>query len=409
MKFIPHIIFIFLLAAGIAGCGNTNDESGLDLRETYRYRETKPFGGYIAYHLLENSYPDINVQVKKNAFASTAAWVSDTSSVYVCLSKNFYTDEEDDNALLDYVYKGNIVFISAAEMDTSFLNKLYCRQDSMRMFFDFAPVFQNTQVSLVPAVVTESDSVKQYYFRPFRNYFSEINDRYCRIVGYNDFHQPNFITFFWGKGRFYLHCDPRAFSNYFLLQKDNYRYLEQVMQTFPEKPEHVYWDDHYNKVSFQSAKDGSNKKGAGSFWNAVFKNPPLRKAFWIIFVLLALYILINIKRRQRTIPVIKPVQNSSVAFAEAVAGLYLKEKNNKTIAEKMINYFNESVRTRYFLNTNVINNDFLNALSKKSGVPFKTTETLYRTIQQVGNMEQTSDLLLLDLNNQIQQFNKYNS
>ncbi|MCP9752492.1 hypothetical protein EGI32_16155 [Ferruginibacter sp. HRS2-29] len=400
---------MFLLAAGMAGCSSINDDSMPDLRETYRYRDTRPFGGYMAYHLLQNSYPDLNVQVKTNAFATTAAWISDTNSVYVSLSKNFFTDEEDDNALLDYVYKGNIAFISAAEIDTAFLNKLYCGQDSLRMLFEMVASYQTTKVSLVPAVVTGSDSMKQYYFRPFTNYFSRINDRYCRIVGYNNFQQPNFITFFWGKGRFYLHCEPRALSNYFLLQKDNYRYLEQVMQTFPENPEHVYWDDYYNKVSFQSSRAGGNGNNTGSFWNAVFKNPPLRTAFWIILALLVLYILVNFKRRQRIIPIIKPVQNSSVAYAEAIGGLYLKEKNNKTIAEKMINYFNESVRTRYFLNTNVVDKDFINTLSKKSGVPFNTTETLYRTIQQVANMEQTSDLLLLDLNNQIQQFNKYNS
>jgi hypothetical protein len=190
--------------------------------------------------------------------------------------------------------------------------------------------------------------------------------------------------------------------------------MQQILQFLPEKPEHVYWDDHYNKINSASQKeknkdDDSNDSDGGSFWDMVFSSPALTAAFWIVLLLLALYIFFNIKRRQRAIPVIKPVQNSSVKFAEAIAGVYLKEKNNKTIAEKMINHFNESVRSRYYLNTNIINNEFLTTLSKKAAVPLKTTEFLYRTIQQVGNTDHTSDQLLLDLNDQIQQFNKYNS
>jgi hypothetical protein len=409
---IRHIILFVFVACGMMTACTSNRLP--DLNETYRYKDTKAFGGYIAYHLLQNSYPDQAIQLRKTSFTNTAAWISDTASLYVNISRKFYVNDDDAIALMDYVYKGNTAFIAAAEIDTALLGRLYIKQDSLNRFFDEIAGLKDTKVQLVPAVVSENDSIKEYYYRPFSNYFSELNDRYCRVVGYNEFHRANFITFFWGKGRFYLHCDPRSFSNYFLLQKSNYHYMEQLLQALPEKPEHIYWDDHYNKVNLASQKE-RNKNGDGndgdgsSFWDAVFSNPALTAAFWIVLLLMMLYILFNIKRRQRAIPVIKPVQNSSVKFAEAIAGVYLKEKNNKTIAEKMINYFNESVRSRYYLNTNVINKEFLTALSKKAAVPLKTTEFLYRTIQQVGNTDHTSDQLLLDLNDQIQQFNKYNS
>ena len=140
--------------------------------------------------------------------------------------------------------------------------------------------------------------------------------------------------------------------------------------------------------------------------STIFKYPPLKWAFWISLMLLLLYILFNGKRRQRIVPIIKPVQNSSVAFAEAIAGLYLKEKNNKIIADKMITYFNEYIRSRYFLNTNIANHDFLMALSRKSGVVLNKTETLYRTMQQVSDSIEIDDFILLNLNEQIQQFYK---
>ncbi|MFN8247216.1 MAG: hypothetical protein U0T56_12660 [Ferruginibacter sp.] len=41
-----------------------------------------------------------------------------------------------------------------------------------------------------------------------------------------------------------------------------------------------------------------------------------------------------------------------MAFTETIARLYLQKKDNKNIADKMIMYFNEFIRTHYFLPVN---------------------------------------------------------
>jgi hypothetical protein len=100
------------------------------------------------------------------------------------------------------------------------------------------------------------------------------------------------------------------------------------------------------------------------------------------------------------------VQNTSIAFTEAVAGLYLTEKNNKNIADKMIGYFNEYIRTHYFLNVQAGNKDFITTLSKKSGVAFENVQSLYSAMHAAGNSDAISDFELLSLNEQIQHFYK---
>ncbi|MEP6712627.1 MAG: DUF4350 domain-containing protein [Ferruginibacter sp.] len=398
-KYFFYIILCFLLVVQY-GCSKKNNLP--DLRETYSYKDTKPFGGYTAYSLLVNSFPDNWLGIKTDAFATTASWLSnDSSSLYVSISKKFYVEDRDAEALLDFVYKGNTVFIAASEIDTVLLAKLYCGHENFDWMFYLAPaVYTQASVKLINDITTASVASHQYFYFPFLNYFSKINASYGRIIGYNQKAQPNCIVFFWGKGRMFLHCDPRAFSNYFLLKDSNYQYFTQLLQVMPKKPEHVYWDDYYNKKNYQS--------GGSSFstLSAIFRYPALKWAFWIALLLLLLYILFNGKRRQRIVPVVKPVQNSSIAFAEAIAGLYLKEKNNRTIADKMISFFNEYIRSRYFLNTNLANQDFLNTLSRKSGVALDKTETLYRTMQQVANSAEIDDFMLLNLNEQIQQFYK---
>jgi hypothetical protein len=222
-----------------------------------------------------------------------------------------------------------------------------------------------------------------------------------RIVGYNENNQPNCVVFFLGKGRLYLHCDPRAFSNYFLLTANNYAYMKQLMQMMSKKPGNIFWDDYYNKINFKE-----EKKRSLSALRTILEQPPLAMAFWIVLLMLLCYILFNGKRKQRIIPVIKPVENTSIAFTQAIAGLYMAEKNNKNIAEKMVTHLNEHIRSRYFLSGQVVNTNFISTLSKKSGVPFDAVQSMYNAIQQVQLSEELSDFELLSLNEQIQEFYK---
>jgi predicted nucleic acid-binding protein len=136
------------------------------------------------------------------------------------------------------------------------------------------------------------------------------------------------------------------------------------------------------------------------------KHPPLAAAFWLSLLMLTLYIAFGSKRRQRVIPPIKPNENTTVTFTETIGRLYLQKKDNKNIAEKMITYFNEHVRNNYFLNTHVVNDDFITALSRKSGVDRNAVESLYRAIQHAHQSEAVDDYQLLSLNQQIQHFYK---
>ena len=372
-----------------------------DLRETYSSRDTKPFGSLIAKNILQNGFPENYVQALKDPFAKAARSFSDTASIYFSVSSNLYVDEEDVSAILNYVYEGNTAFFASGSFDTAFLHKIYCSVVTMNMIFEnYADSYTQTSTSLIKGIHSSLDSFS-YFYTPFANYFSETNDIYSRIAGYNSTGKPNCIVFFWGKGKLFLHIDPRAFSNYFLLTNSNYKYMQELMQVMGTSPQHVYWDDYYNRRSGPKAP-----KDSGSSLSEIFKYPGLKAAFWLMLSMLLFYILFAMKRKQRIIKQIKPNQNSSVAFTETIARLYLQKHDNKNIADKMITYFNEFIRNNYFLNTNVGSKDFITTLSRKSGVSEEKTEALFNTINKVTESNTIDDLQLLSLNEQIQHFYK---
>ena len=72
----------------------------------------------------------------------------------------------------------------------------------------------------------------------------------------------------------------------------------------------------------------------------------------------------------------------------------------------MISYFNEYIRSNYFLHANAGSDEFIKALSRKSGVSLEKTTSLYHAINDTNRSEQVDDFQLLSLNDQIQQFYK---
>jgi hypothetical protein len=371
------------------------------LTETYSSLDKNPFGTFVAKQIMKKGFPDTYIQDTKGPFDKMVSVFNDTSSIYFCISRNLFVEPAEVNAILKFVYDGNTAFISAANFDSTFLQKIFCKvsgePDGMEVG---AQVYRRTSASLIRDIHTSSDSFG-YYYKPFSSCFSEINNLYSRVAGYNEGGNPNCIIFFWGKGKLFLHTDPRGFSNYFLLTGSNFRYLQEWMQVLTEHPQHIFWDDYYHKQR--------HPKRSGTYSNSlneIFKYPGLQAAFWLLICLLLFYILFNLKRNQRIIKLIKPNLNTSVAFTETIARLYLQEHDNKNIADKMITYFNEFIRSNYYLQLNTGDPEFISILSRKSGVPPENVRTLFEAIRQSNKSIKIDDDQLLSLNEQIQQFYK---
>ncbi|MEX0637080.1 MAG: DUF4350 domain-containing protein [Ferruginibacter sp.] len=398
---LSYYIVGFILLAGIASC--SSKKSGIpDLRERYGLSNTLPFGAYTAHQILQNIYPEQVINLSNKKFATFYNDIDvDSGSLYINISNKYLLSEEDASALLKYVHNGNTAFIAAEVIDSNFMLRLSTNITSNPWLENIdGALFKKTSISLLPDELSTKDSFS-YFYKPFSNYFSNSDGDKSRITGYGKNGNANFLVFFWGKGRLYLHCEPKAFSNYFLLTDNNYLYMTQIMQMIEEKPTGIYWDEYYNKINFND-----NNQNDASAIGALLKHIPLANAFWLLVILLLLYILINGKRKQRVVPIIKPIENTSVAFTAAVAGLYMAENNNKNIADKLITYFNEYIRNRYFLHMYAINNDQVSLLSRKSGVSAEQVKALYEHIQFINNNNEVSDTALLTLNQHIQNFYK---
>ena len=95
-----------------------------------------------------------------------------------------------------------------------------------------------------------------------------------------------------------------------------------------------------------------------------------------------------------------------MSYTETVGRLYLQKKDNRNIAIKMFTYFLEQVRNNYYLNTQYLNNEFTEALSRKSGVPEVKVKQLLDLMDDTERSAGISDTRLLELHNLMQEYFK---
>jgi hypothetical protein len=374
-----------------------NKTSLPSLRQTFYKDDVIPFGTKVAYNLIQQTYPQNPIQELETEKQLADFSDNDTGFFYICIARNVFASKDGAGSILNYLDAGNTYFISAENISAELLDTLGVGLNRIDDYNNDWSALKNTYLTL-SSPLSKDRSAYGYFFLPFLNSFTKYDSASTQVLGLNEEGQPDFIVVFYGKGKIFLHCAPGSFSNYFLLQRTNYKYLQNVLALMPAAPQHIYWDDYYYKHN--------SPPSSSSGLRVLFQYPAMKWAFWLSLILLLLYIIFGGKRKQRIIPVLSPMKNTTVAYTETVSRLYQQKKDNKNISEKMITYFFEYIRNQFFLNTNQLNEEFIDTLSRKSGIQKEITAALFKTITDIQHQTSVNDQQLLSLNKQIENFYK---
>ncbi|MFD1079727.1 hypothetical protein, partial [Longispora fulva] len=137
------------------------------------------------------------------------------------------------------------------------------------------------------------------------------------------------------------------------------------------------------------------------------RNRQLRWAYYTLMIGSVLFLYFEGKRKQRSIPVIKPLRNQTYHFTRTVAGLYIDSKDYKSIATKKINLFLEYLRSRYRMNTTEVRESFFERLASVSTTPVEEVKDLWTLMDRLKRQDTVSKEELIQLNKAISAFKKY--
>lgn len=357
----------------------------VDWTQSFSRKDKIPYGGYIIYDLAQSLFPDKNIVLKELPIYNILKDNYFSGTNYVFINAYFSPDRLDTEYLLDYVAEGNNVFISAFGIYGDLADSL--RIKTYDMFFSEDSVNINFNLPEL-----KSENGYSYFRGNFENYFSEYDTLLVQVLGRSEEKNVNFLRIKYGNGNFFLNTVPLAFTNYHLLNSENNEYVYKALSHLPVQE--TFWDDYY--------KDG-NKFNASTL-QYILSQESLKWAYYIILVSVVLFIFFYGRRKQRIIPVIPPLTNTTVEFVETVGNLYYQQKDFKNIAEKKISYLLDYIRNRYFIKTSNFDEESIQKIADKSLIPPAEIKSMFREIENINHSNKITEEELVNINFQIEKF-----
>ncbi|NOY47905.1 MAG: DUF4350 domain-containing protein [Chlorobi bacterium] len=388
-----YIVFLLLLFAGAIAIEFSKPKP-INWSQTYNEKHKIPYGTFVLYNELESLFPKSKIQdirvTPYEYFDEFYDWEDSTyltTGTYMYIDNYANIDDVSAQELMDFASFGNTLFISTDYFPQKFKDSLFFETNndydfSGKASFSLAnPLFKNDSITIEKGL---SDI-----------YFSKLDSTTTTVLGYQNFDSIphiNFVKVNYGQGNIYLHLQPIAFTNYTLLKKNNKKYASAILSYLPD-----------DTIFFDSQNKTRNELGTTPL-RYILSQPALKWAWFLALLSLIVFIVFNAKRKQRVVKVIKPVQNTTVAFTKTIGNLYYETKDHNTIVDKKITFFLEHLRRNYVLDTHVLDEKFVKTLALKSGHDISALKKLINLIVHLKAKQLCNEDDLLRLNKLIEDF-----
>lgn len=365
----------------------------INWKRSYNRNDKIPFGCYAIFGLLKNFAAD--VKVNKVTTYELNESKPGTGNALIVVNENLEMSALDTRSLLLFIEKGNTVVLSANQFGRVLEDTLHL-ETAYNYYFSTGPL---DSMLKKPAFeikyVQPNNNLKNKYKYPAvatESYFTKFDTATYRIVAVNKAQKPVILSKKTGKGKLIVCSLPDVFGNLFIVDHQNRYFTYTLLSMLNTKT--IIWDEFYKPYKIR-------EKGLFQF---IFESDPLYMAYCIFILTLIVFMVFEMKRRQRSIPVIDPPKNTTLEFIDVVSHVYFNSSNHKYIAGEAIHYFYFDIRRKFGVNTTMINADFYTTMHRLSGVAFEEVKNLFTYCENIKNAPLLTQNDLLELNNRINKF-----
>lgn len=343
-----------------------------DLEWTYNLDKSNK--DEFSYYNWDSIYKAQGIAKMYQDFTEQAGYLNFTPSAFIFINDQFQMTDEEATALISYASLGNEVFISSEKIFPYLLDKLMVNTDTLKTIDDtvhYLAENPNRRYNFPPYAEEKLSGLKG----ELTTYFTPHELAYAEILGYDKFKRPNFIRVRVGEGEIYLHSVPRAFANVNVLDLGQYDYAFRCLSHLQNRKLFV-WDEVVKRGCVYNPKDRSTSR-LYDYLRILLSNQALFYAACILLVIFILYMIFKGKREQRIIYPVKPKVNNTLEFLHVLSNMYKAKDGYQQAVKFRHSYFLDFVRTKYFLNTHVINDAFIDQLASKTKVNKSTIERIF--------------------------------
>lgn len=392
---VKHTLFFCLIFWGLVGCNSNNRRSLPSLQLTLAGNDTKPMGGAVFKKMVDHVFDSFSVYQNNQSFDK---WYNDDQSedesenvgqTYFIAAPFLNVYQKEAKQMAAFVRKGNTLFIATDGFSDAFTE-----------IFGVA-IEESASYNIVQTSKSLADTLQfgnqlyTFHWMPLVKSIDMVDSTLnSKVISYNQFRQPDGWSVGFGNGRIIVVTNAAAFSNYFLLTGNNTKYALGLLAYTQPLPYYVTWDDFYRRHSNRSGENDS-------MLSALLAIPAMRWAFWIMMALCLIWVITHLARNQRMIPLIEPNRNSTVEFTQTIAQLYFNKRDNRNIALKMIQYFFDHIRNKFYLPPVQLNETFAKLLAGKTNKQVAQVNALLALISEINLAYSISDETLIQLHKEI--------
>ena len=389
--YIAALIGVIILIVFI----DMNKKTPTNWSPTYSLDNKNPLDLYVFNHEVDKIFPKGNL---KRVTVTPFEYFRNNKKNANFLIINLNVYDLTDSVLLDRVHQGSTLWISAENYIHFFTDTLKLNYSSVENDFTLK------KTDSVKLTLSMSNWKNRYfYFHPVNNSYSFVgmDKASTTILGTMETPDgetfPNFVRVKYGKGTIFLHNQPGVFSNVAMLYESNSAdYVTHILSYIPQDKPLIWF------VQGQTIHTGRPVNETSL--SVIFRYPALRMT-WLLFIYgMLLYVLFNTRRRQRIVPVVKPLKNTTVEFVQTIGNLYFQEGSTSNILGKKIIYFLDRVRNTYYLETSRLDDDFAIKLQSKSGKDKELIDAILTCIRDFQKLRTAIQVDLIRLNGLIDEF-----
>ena len=385
--------FILLLLFALMVWMEYNQPQPVDWRKTYTSQDKIPFGCNAFYRLLNEDIFTGKTEQKNQTVYNTLETSQDKKTAYIFINNNLTFSDLECNYLFDFVNKGNTIFMAANNFsgllaDTFKIETAYN--------YDF---FSDTTKKLEFNFCNSNLKSSKNYIYPKSvdvSFFKKFDTSTVTILATTTDSNALFVKASMGKGNFYFISIPDIYTNYFIVNNPNREAAYKTLSYL--NTDKIYWDEFYKTFNTNQ----------GSHLQFIFAHDSLYAAYSLAFIALLIFMLFALKRKQKAIPIVEPLQNTTLQFVEVVGSVYYNSKNHKIIAEEKINSFYEFLRNKFLIAGRNFDAENLLRISKLSTIPLEEIKKLILVINNVIKQSSITEKELVELNTLIENFYKQN-
>lgn len=358
------VIFIIILI--VMGMFEMNKKTVLDWRKNYDTEKKTPFGLYIFDQESNNFFHKKLEKVRASPYSYYQKNKKKKPHNILIIQKNL--DETSWEYIMDEVSKGSDIIWFTNETTAKLRDTLGFRFKTISYEDDYYLQLTDKKLSNSRLFVDKLPENKGFSY--IRKDIEILGKTLKKTKDSTTSINADFIKVNFGKGHFYIHSEPLILTNYYLLKSKN-KYQESVLSYFPNR-ETIWFIETDTPLSMSPMR-------------FILSNPPLKYAWYLLLAGLLIFVFFNAKRKQRIVPINQPLKNTSLDFIKSIGNLYLQEGDFHEMMAKKAQYFLSKIRMDLLIDTQNLDEQFINKLHLKTGKNIELIEEAVELVKKGQN------------------------